>query len=106
MTGWNKLDCYISNVDLFKVFKKCILSLIRPMPNSIYNTYNPLGVKYITRLRIRLSHLKEHQFEHNLQDSIDPISSYTSGTEITIHFFLHCANFNTQRQTLFEKITT
>ena len=29
-----------------------------------------------------------------------------SGIETTIHFFLHWANFNTQRQTLFDKIAT
>ena len=29
-----------------------------------------------------------------------------SGNETTIHFFLYCANFNTQRQTLFNKIFT
>ena len=34
-TEWNKLDCYISNADLFKVFKKCLLTFIRPMPNSV-----------------------------------------------------------------------
>ena len=28
-----------------------------------------------------------------------------SGIETTIHFFLHCANFNNQKQTLFDKIT-
>ena len=27
------------------------------------------------------------------------------GTETTIQFFLQCANFNNQRQTLFDKIT-
>ena len=32
--------------------------------------------------------------------------SCSSGTETTIIFFLLCANFNTQRQTLFDKITT
>ena len=32
--------------------------------------------------------------------------SYSSGIETTIHFFLQCANFNTQRQTLFGKIAT
>ena len=30
--------------------------------------------------------------------------SCSSGIEITIHFFLHCANFNIQTQTLFDKI--
>ena len=28
------------------------------------------------------------------------------GIETTIHFFLHCTNFNIQRQSLFEKIAT
>ena len=31
--------------------------------------------------------------------------SCSSGVEATVHFFLHRANFNTQRQTLFDKIT-
>ena len=35
-TEWNKLNSYISNVDSFEVFKKSILSFIRPMLNSIY----------------------------------------------------------------------
>ena len=76
------------------------------MPNSIYNIHNPLGVKYLTRLRIGFSHLKEHKFRHNFQDSIDPMCSCSSGIETTIHFFLHCANFNIQRQTLFQKLAT
>ena len=30
--------------------------------------------------------------------------SCSSGIKTTIHFFLHCTNFNTQRQSLFGKI--
>ena len=74
------------------------------MLNSIYNIHNPLGVKYLTRLRIGFSHLKEHEFKHNFQDAIDPMCSCSSGVETTIHFFHHCANFTTQRQTPFDKI--
>ena len=32
--------------------------------------------------------------------------SCSSGIETTIHFFLHCAKFYFQRQTLFDKIAT
>ena len=74
------------------------------MANSIYNSHNPLGGTYLTRLRIGFSHLKEHKFRHNFQDSIDPKCSCSCGIETMIHFFLHCSNFNIQRQTLFEKI--
>ena len=79
------------------------------MSNSIYNIHNPLGVKYLTRLRIGFSHLKDnskHKFKHNFQDSIDPACSCSSGIETTIHFFLHYAIVNIQRQTLFDKIAT
>ena len=62
ITEWNKLDCYTSNADSFELFKKPILSFIRPMANSIYNIHNPLRVKYLKRLRIGFCHLKEHKF--------------------------------------------
>ena len=78
----------------------------RSIPNSIYSIHNSLRVKNLTRFRIRFSHLKEHKFKHNFQDSIDLLCSCSSGVETTIHSFLRCANFNTQRQTLFEKIAT
>ena len=73
------------------------------MSNTIYNIHNSLGVKYLTRLIIRFSHLKEHEFKHNFQELIDLMSSCSSGIEATIHFFLHCARFNTQRETVFDK---
>ena len=34
------------------------------------------------------------------------MGSCSNGIETKIHFFLHCANFNTQRQTLNDKIIT
>ena len=87
ITQRNKLDCYISNADSFEVFKKRALSFIRPMLNRSYDIHNPLGVKYLTRLRIGFTHLKEHKFKHNFQDSIDTMCSCSSGIETAIHFF-------------------
>ena len=106
ITEWNKLDCFVKNADSFHVFKKHILSFIRLLPNSIFNIHNPLGIKYLTRLRIGFIHLKEHKFRHDFQDSVDPMCSCGSGTETTKHFLLHCPNFHLQRQTLFDKIAT
>ena len=75
ITEWNKLGCYISNADSFE------------MPNSIYNIHNPLGVKYLTKLRNGFSHLKKHKFKHSFQNSIDPMYSCSGGIETTTHFF-------------------
>ena len=65
---WNKLDSFIRNSETFSLFKKRILDFIKQNPNHIFNIYNPVGVKYLTRLRIGFSHLKEHKFRHNFQD--------------------------------------
>ena len=74
------------------------------MPNSIYNIHNPLGVKYLTRLRIGFSHLKKNEFKRDFRDSVDPMYSCCSCIKAMINFFFHCANFDTYREILFDKI--
>ena len=101
---WNKLDNNIRNSKSVSVFKKQILKFIRPSPNSTFNVHNPHGIKLLTRLRVGLSHLREHKFRHNFQDSLDPFCNCGRHIETTIHFFLHCSNYSNQRKTLFEKI--
>ena len=80
-----------------------ILRFIKPNSNNVFNISNPLGLKLLTRLRIGFSHLKEHKFRHNFQDSVDPLCSCGNSIELTVHFFLHCPNFTSQRQTLLNK---
>ena len=58
----------------------------------------------MTRLRVGFSHLKEHKFTHNFQDSVDPFCSCGNDIESTDHFFLQCPNFTTQRPTLLNKL--
>ena len=41
--------------------------------NSFFDRYTPLGIKYITRIRLGLSHLTEHEFKHNFQNTLNPI---------------------------------
>ena len=67
ITEWNKVDYYIRNADSFKVFKKRLLSFTRPMANSIYNIHNSLCVKYLTRLRMGFSHLKNINLNINFK---------------------------------------
>ena len=40
-----------------------------------------------------LSHLCEHNFRHNLQDTPDSICSCGDDIKETIHYLLHCANY-------------
>ena len=82
------------------LFKINILKFIRPSPNSAYNCHNPKGLKFITRLRLGLSHLREHKFKHSFQDTINPLCSCGLDIESTEHFLLHCPQFVNERHTL------
>ena len=67
---WNKLDLEIQNA---LIFKKNILKFIRPTAYNIFGCHNLKGIKYLARLRLVLSHLYEHKFKDNFQDTLDPI---------------------------------
>ena len=100
---WNNLDSNIRNSESLVIFKKHILTFIRPAGNSTFHCDSPDGLKLITRLRLGLSHLRFHKFKHNFQDTLNPICS--CGTiEATIHYLLHYSIFSNERLTLFSKL--
>ena len=96
---WNRLKTEIRNVESFSKFKKLLLNLDngRPPPRLIYNIFNPLGVKFLTRLLLELSHLNEQRFNHNFHECINPLCSCINDTESNSHFFLRCCHFNSLR---------
>ena len=61
---WNKLDNTIRNSKSFLIFRNSLLKIGKPIQNSIFKIHDPLGIKLLTRLR--LGHLNEHRFRHNL----------------------------------------
>ena len=46
-------------------FKKVILKIIRPEPNQVLNIDSSEGLKFLTRIRLGLSHLADHKFRQN-----------------------------------------
>ena len=65
---WNKLDENLRNSKSFLIFRNSLLKIGRPIQNSIYKIYNPLGVQFITWLRLGLSQFYKHKFRHHFQD--------------------------------------
>ena len=100
---WNKIDIITRNLSFTK-FRNILLKSIRPKLRSVFDLHNPNGIKHLTRLRLGLSHLREHKFKHNFQDSINPLCSCGGDIETTEHFFLHCQNFNHLRPTLLNSL--
>ena len=80
------------------------MEFIRPLPNSIFDIYNPYGIKLLTRLRLGLSHLNEHKFKHGFNNTINPICISGGDIESINHFFLLCPKYCEARQTLFDNI--
>ena len=102
---WNKLDLEIKNSESIVTFKKRILSFIRPSADSTFNWYNPRGIKLLSRLRLGLSHLREHEFKHSFQDSLNPFCNCEKGeVETSSHHLLHCSSYSEERLALLNTI--
>ena len=81
-----------------------MLKFIRPSPNSIFNCHHPKGVRLLTRLRLGLSHLRDHKFKHSFQDSLNPICNRGTEVETTTHYLLPCRLFSDERLILINNI--
>ena len=57
---WNKLSLEISNSESYSIFTKSLLSFIRTFPNSVFIVADIYGIKLASRLRVGLSHRREH----------------------------------------------
>ena len=89
---WNKLDPDKRSCQSYESFCKVLLSFIRPSENKIFNIHDQVGIKLLTRLRLGLSHLREHKFRHNFEDTLNPLCSCS--IEVEMHFFLRSHFFN------------
>ena len=96
LNEWNKLNFNI-RTSSFNIFRANLIKIIRPIRNPIFDIFNPLGLKLITRLRLGLTHLNEHRFNHNFNNCITPPCTCSLDTESTLHFFLHCNYYNSAR---------
>ena len=79
------------------VFRKTEESLL-------FNVHNPIGVKYLNKLRLNFSHLNEHKFHHNFRDTVNPLRCYNSETETSSHYLLRCNLFFEQTTKLLENL--
>ena len=87
----NKLDPGLRKAMSLPVFKINIFKFTRPSPNLVYNCHNPKGLKFITRLRLGLIYLREHNFKHSFQDTINLLCCCSLDIKSTEHFLLDCS---------------
>ena len=72
---WNKIDVNIRTSTSCIVFKRVILKFIKPESNQVFNVESTEGLKFLTRIRLGLSHLADYKFRQNFQECVNPICS-------------------------------
>ena len=97
---WNDLAPEMRELPTVTSFKSKLLSLVRPPLKSTYGICDPKGLAILTQLRVGLSKLKSHKFNHNFRDTVDPICLINDGIEDTEHFLLQCHEYSEQRRDL------
>ena len=85
-------------------FKKFLLRVGQPTAMLTYVIHNSIGLKFLTRFRLRLSHLNEHKFKHNLKNCVSPLCSFSLEIESPSHFFLHCHYFTSICSTILDDL--
>ena len=106
LNNWFNLDDTIRNSESVSIFKNRLLSFIRPIQSNVYNIFDPVGLKFLTRLRLGFSHLNEHRFRHNFQDCMNPLCSCRLDIEDTSHYLLHCHQFDRHRIDLMNSVNS
>ena len=100
LNEWNKLDPEIRLAPSVAAFKKKLLAIIRPPAKPVFGIHDPIGLSHLTQLRVGLSKLNLHKFQHNFRDALNPMCPSNDGIEDTEHFLLLCPSFDMQRRDL------
>ena len=91
---WNKFNAKIRNLPSVCIFKKLLLIYVKTDENSVFDVHNPKGFKLLNRLRLNFSHLNEHKFCHNFQDTVNLFCLSNDETETTSQYPLRFPLFS------------
>ena len=101
---WNKLERKIRQSSTLLTFRNSLLKIGRHAPKLVYNILNANSLKLLTRLRLGLSCLNEHEFNHNFKACVNPLCCCSLKVESIPCFFLHCQYFTDIWKTLFHEL--
>ena len=95
------LSSFIKSSPSLSIFKKRYSDFFIVKPNN--EIHNPIGLRYLTHLRVGISHLRSHKYRH--KDKETDICSCSQNTPENVeHFFLFCPKYNLIRSQLFENL--
>ena len=104
ITEWKSLDLQIRILSYTTFGKQHFIDKFRPVPNSVFNIHNPIGIKLFRRLRLGLSYLNKRRFNHKFQNCTNPKCICSSENDSTTDLFFNCLFYNSIRATSFDKL--
>ena len=104
LSEWENLDPEIALSSSVNIFKKELLSIIRPPPKLVSRIHDPKGLSILTQLRVGLSKPNLHKFKHSFRDTLNPLCPTNDGLEDTEHYFLLCHTFDANRLDLLHNL--
>ena len=104
LSEWDRLDPNIRLSSSVNIFKKKLLSIIRPPPKFVYRIHDPKGLSILTQLRVGLSKLNFHKFKHNFRETLNPLCAINDDVEEAEHYFLLCHAYDEFRNDLLNSV--
>ena len=101
---WHNLDDNIKCLSTLQLFKKHLITYIRPPVNSLFEIQDKIGIKLLTKIRVEFSDLRDHRFAHNFNCS-SPVCRCGLEDENTVHYFLCCPLYSRQRIALLDNVS-
>ena len=77
---WNNLGPEVRKIETLSGFKRELLKTIIPEHRSIFSVHDPDNLRYLYQLRVGLSNLRSHKYNHNFKDT--PTDACRCGTGI------------------------
>ena len=102
---WNIVILDFTEMPSFNILKQHFLSLFRPEKKSIFNIFNPTGIRNLFYLRVGLSPLRGHKHRHGFIDTPSATCICKDGFEDTSHFLFVCSFYINQRKTLRDTVS-
>ena len=88
VTKWYKIGSSVRKANSIKHLKSMFKEFFNFKERSLFAVRDLVGVKLLSRLRLKFSHLNEHKFRENFKDSPSPMCDCGCETETADYFFL------------------
>ena len=90
-----KIYSSLVKISLKFPFQFCLSSA--PPANPVFGIHDPIGLSFLTQLRVGLSKLSFHKLKHNLGHTVNSMCPSNDGIENAEHFLL-CLSIDAQRR--------